>query len=118
MQLPQVLQTALGQIAVGLHGDTGRHRGALHQLGIRGLFTADHDQWQPAGGDRVETVGPGPVPTEQAHHHHLDAAEQFRQFAVDQPGRIGQPELCTAGTRGHQVGIRGGQQQDDGSRRR
>ena len=114
VQLPQVVHPALGQVVVGLHGDARRHRGALHQIGVGRLFSADHHGGHPARGDRVDTVLPGPVAAQDPGHHHAGAGEQLLEFALDQPRRVSPPVLGTAGAGGDQVGVGGREQQDGG----
>ena len=83
--MPQILHPALRQVDVRLQSDTRGRRGMAHQLGVRGLLAADHDGRHAAGLQCVDAVLPGAVAAEDADHGDVGAAEQFGEFAVDQP---------------------------------
>ena len=111
VEVGQVAHTTLGQVHVRLDGDTGRHRGMGHQLGVGALLPADHDGRQPGGPDRVDAGLPGPVPAQDADDHQVHAVQQLGQVLDQQPGRVGPPVVGAAGAGGDEVGVRGGQQQ-------
>ena len=70
MQLAQVRHAALGQIDMGLYGNTRGHGGPFHQIGVRGLLAADHHGRDSARDHGVDGVLQSPVATEDPNHHH------------------------------------------------
>ncbi len=119
-ELLQVAGAAVRQIRVRLGGDADRHGGGRHELGVRGLFTAEDDDGPPVGEQQVEPVLPRPHPAEQADDHEPGPVEQPGQLVQREPGRIGEAVRHRAAgrPRAEQVGVGGGQQQDVGARQR
>ncbi|UUO03786.1 hypothetical protein M4D79_13285 [Mycolicibacterium novocastrense] len=85
MQLAQVVDAAVGQVDVGLQRGAGRDRGAVGQLGIGGLLSADQYGRYPAGDHRVDSALPGAVAAENPDHHDRRFGQQVGQFQVRQP---------------------------------
>ena len=79
VELAEIRYAAGSQVGVGLQGDTGRHRGALHQIGVGACspLTTTTGSPLPTG---VDPVLPGPVSAEDAHHDDVGAGQQAGQF--------------------------------------
>ena len=63
VQLPKVLGPALGEVAVRLGRDPGRHRRVLHQRGVGQLLAAEDDEWPAQAAQLVELVARTPGPS-------------------------------------------------------
>lgn len=112
MQLAQVVDAAVGQVDVGLQRGAGRDRGAVGQLGIGGLLSADQYGRYPAGDHRVDSALPGAVAAENPDHHDRRFGQQVGQFQVRQPRGIRPPVVLAAGPGANQVGVGRRQQQN------
>ena len=88
MQLARFSGAALREVGVGLRRDPGRHRGQRHQLGVRRLLAAEHDDRLARQQDGVEPSSQTRRPPRSADDDEVGAVEQGRQV-VGEPGRVG-----------------------------
>ena len=116
VQFGEVARAAVGEVAVRLGAHAAGHRGALHQLGVRCLLAAQHDDGSRSGEQRVQPFLPGATAAEEPDDHEIDALQQGRQVVHAQPRRVAEPVVRAAGARAEQIGVRCGQEQDHAAR--
>jgi hypothetical protein len=101
---------------VGLGGDSHRHGGELHQLGVRQLLPAEDDDRRGAGQHRREQLLELPADSEQADDDQRGAVDQRGDAGVVEPGRVAQPPVHPARAGREQVRV-AGREQDERLRR-
>ena len=110
VQLREVGRPALGEIAVGLGGGPDGDGRQFHEVGVRGLLTAQHHHGHARAQDGGESVIPRATRAENTDHHQVGAGDQGGQVGLDvQARRVAEHELGTGFARGEQVRVGGGQ---------
>ena len=112
MQVPEVLRAALGQVAVGLGDDPRRDGGLLHQFGVGGLLTTEHDERRPGVADPAEPVAEVLRAPEDARDDDVSGVDGVPQLGVTGSRRVGHHVVGAARAGTEQVGVGGAEQHD------